>query len=32
MGRKMVPRVRDYNPVGAHKTVSLDFEEETVGS
>ena len=24
----MVPRVKDNNPLGTQKTVSLDFEEE----
>ena len=28
MGRKMVPRVKDNNPLGTLKTVSLCFEEE----
>ena len=28
MGRWMVPRVKDNNPLGTLKTVSLDFEEK----
>ena len=28
MGRKMVPHVKDNNPLGMQKTVSLDFDEE----
>ena len=28
MGRLMVPRVKDNNPIGTQKTVSLDFDEE----
>ena len=26
--RRMVPRVKDINPLGTQKTVSLDFDEE----
>ena len=28
MGRYMVPRVKDNNPLGTQKTVLLDFDEE----
>ena len=28
MERYMVPRVKDNNPLGTQKTVSLDFNEE----
>lgn len=28
MGRKLLPRVRDNNPIGTQRTVSVDFEEE----
>ena len=28
MGRYMVPRVKDNNPLGTQNTVSLDFDEE----
>ena len=26
MGREMVPRVKDNNPLGTQRTVSLDFD------
>ena len=32
MRRKMVPRVKDSNPLGTQKTVSLDFDVRRVGS